>query len=134
MDGHNPVGNKTGILISNAPWNHVISSGDGDRNVISGNSSIGVQILGSASTNEELYGNFIGPDATGSNALPRAALDDPKVATQPTGIQIVGSTGNWIGVADMPMNVISGNQVGIESLGDRPRSRCQPALQHHREQ
>ena len=117
VSGQRAVGNTIGILISNAPENSVVSDGDSDRNVISGNNTIGIQILGSASKGEILYGNFIGPDATGNGALPRSALGDPTAAAQPTGIQIVGSTGDDIGEAGEPVNVISGNQVGIEVAG-----------------
>ena len=111
-----------------------MSDGDSDRNVISGNNTIGIQILGSASTGEILYGNFIGPDATGNGALTRSALGDPAAAAQPTGIQIVGSTGDDIGEAGEPVNVISGNQVGIEVAGIVERFRRQPGSYPGREQ
>ena len=85
--------------------------------MISGNTSYGVQIIGLGPTNERLIGNFIGPDASGDNALPPSAIKDPTKAVQQTGILIDGSTGNDIGEPGAPMNVISGNVVGIEFTG-----------------
>jgi hypothetical protein len=76
--------------------------------------SIGVEIIGQGSTNDQLIGNFIGPDASGDNALPGSAIVDPTQAVQQTGILIDGSIGDYIGAANEPRNVISGNVLGIE--------------------
>ena len=105
------------MLLSNAPNNTIGGTDIGAGNVISGNTSYGVQIIGLGSTNEQLIGNFIGPDASGDNALPPSAIKDPTKAVQQTGILIDGSTGNDIGEPGAPMNVISGNVVGIEFTG-----------------
>ena len=116
--GTSALGNNVGLLLSNAP-NNTIGSVDIDaRNVISGNMSVGVQIVGLTMSNEQLIGNFIGPDASGDNALPASAISDPMLAAQQTGILINGSTGNTIGgLTSSDRNVVSGNGVGIEFTG-----------------
>ncbi len=116
--GTSALGNNVGLLLSNAP-NNTIGSADIDaRNVISGNMSIGVQIVGLAISNEQLIGNLIGPDASGDNALPASAISNPTLAAQQTGILINGSTGNTIGgLTSSDRNVVSGNGVGIEFTG-----------------
>jgi hypothetical protein len=113
------VPNSVGVLLSNSPDNLIGSPAffDDDYlgpNVISGNSSVGVEILGPASTNNELAGNVIGPDVTGKHALRGKGLSGSPAAVQQTGILIDGSTGNSIGAKGAPFNVISGNSVGIE--------------------
>jgi len=110
-------GNNVGVLLSNAPNNMIGSTNVEALNVISGNGSVGVEILGLGSTNECLMGNFIGPDASGDNALPGSAISDPTKAVQQTGILIDGSMGNYVGESGAPVNVISGNMVGIEFTG-----------------
>jgi hypothetical protein len=139
--GSIPVGNKIGILLNNAPYNAIgpfptaiaflrVAQPVGDPNVISGNASLtfdrdnanvisgntelGIEIVGSGSTSEQIWGNLIGPDASGDRALPPAAIGDPTQAVQQTGIEINGATGNTIGGSGEPMNVISGNMVGVE--------------------
>ena len=76
-----------------------------ERNVISGNSSAGVSISGTATTENAILGNYIGLDGAGAAALSNAA----------DGIAIAGSPGNTIGgAAAGDANVISGNgAVGI---------------------
>jgi len=68
----------------------------GTGNVISGNPQYGIEIGGPTSANNFIFGNYIGIDAAGTNAI----------GTQSTGVGIVDSAeGNVIG----PGNVISGN-------------------------
>jgi hypothetical protein len=105
------IGNSIGVLISNVPGNLI------ESNVISGNSSTGVQVSGSGSTREVIFGNLVGPDAYGNNAVPPSTIDDPTNSVQQTGILIDGSIGNAIGQPGKPMNVISGNRVGLEFTG-----------------
>ena len=139
--GSIPVGNKIGILLNNASSVDIgpfpiafvyrrVAQPVGDPNVISGNASltfdpdngnvisgnteVGIEIVGSGSTGERIWGNLIGPDASGDRALPPAAMGDPTQAAQQTGIEINGATGNTIGGSGEPMNVISGNAVGVE--------------------
>ncbi len=56
-----------GVYINGAPGNII---GGAAGNVISGNSSVGVYILGSPSTGNQVTGNIIGLAPDGSQRLP----------------------------------------------------------------
>ena len=99
-DGVTPLPNSTGVLIDSAPLNFIGASAAGARNVISGNSSIGVQIQGSPANSNVVAGNYIGTTADGTQMVPN-----------PVGVEITGgATLSAIGLAgDLGRNVISGN-------------------------
>ncbi|WP_283432102.1 dockerin type I domain-containing protein [Neorhodopirellula lusitana] len=104
-DGLSDLGNTlSGVLLSNSSDNGV------DSNVISGNDQFGVYILGSGSTNNTIEGNFIGTDATGSNAI----------GNRGSGIVISNASRNLIGgTTPSAGNVISGNlRSGVYLLRD----------------
>jgi hypothetical protein len=68
--GTSAVGNGQGIFVNDAPSN--VIGGDRDRgagNLISGNRSIGLQILGADATGNVVQGNAIGTDASRSGRL-----------------------------------------------------------------
>ncbi|HEY6564867.1 MAG TPA: hypothetical protein VIY86_10250, partial [Pirellulaceae bacterium] len=69
--GNGAIANAShGVLINSGSTNNVIgSSAPGGGNVISGNVSAGVRIIGPATTNNSVQGNYVGTDATGSVAL-----------------------------------------------------------------
>ena len=99
--------------------NIIGTNGDGfaddtERNVISGNNGIGVQLHVLAIQNV-VAGNFIGTDRTGTDAIPNG-----RGVTMSGGAQrnIIGTNGD--GVADVAeRNIISGNGGGaVEILGD----------------
>ena len=113
QSGTSAVGNNIGLLLSNAPNNTIGGTDIGAGNVISGNTSYGVQIIGLGSTNEQLIGNFIGPDASGDNALPPSAIKDPTKAVQQTGILIDGSIGNDIGEPGHQIKQFGNNSIAI---------------------
>jgi hypothetical protein len=72
------------------------------HNVVSGNTSTGVQLLGPGATGNLIQANYIGLDATGSVALPGE--------TQSAGVFIESAPGNTIGgTSAATRNVISGN-------------------------
>src|SRR5262249_47662991 len=90
---------------------HLLSAGTtvggtapGAGNVISGNSDDGVHING---TDNEVYGNLIGTDASGTKALPNGRVSNGQVIGH--GVAIISVTGNIIGEA-LPgaRNAISG--------------------------
>ena len=104
------LGNSgSGIVITNSPGNAIGGNTVDHVNVISGNQGHGVEITGSASTNNRLQHNFIGLDAEGLLSI----------ANTGNGVLIQGAAGNviggpWIG----EFNLISGNQGhGIEVTG-----------------
>lgn len=94
----------------NRPGCRIGGTNAANRNVISGNGNLGVFIGGTNATNIVIYGNYIGVDATGTNALGNG---DGGVMTDS------GARDIWIGkgVAGCG-NVISGNgAAGVELRG-----------------
>ena len=99
--GTNALGNGSmGVGIDSAFGNTIGGSVAGAGNVISGNTNHGVFLIGTATTNNVIAGNFIGTDATGSKALKNMT----------NGIRLISSPRNWIGgPGTAARNIISGN-------------------------
>jgi len=107
ISGEKPVGNIVGIYINGAAGNLIGGTGPGYGNVISGNSSVGVEIYGSASAGNLIEGNTIGLAADGRGVF----RDSHGLFTQRHGIFIQDASGNMIGgTAGGAGNVISGNE------------------------
>jgi CSLREA domain-containing protein len=116
------LGNNTGVKINNAPNNTIGGATAGARNIISGNDSVfegvinpcpggrsGVEIFGSGSTENQVQGNFIGTDVTGT-----IKLGNGRGVTPGAGVEIIGAHNNTIGGTTVgTRNVISGNKLGI---------------------
>jgi len=106
--GTAPLGNRKGVLFLSGVKENLIG---GDtvtaRNLISGNSQGGIQIQNSGTTDNQILGNYIGTDATGTQSL----------GDQPLGVGIIaGASHNVLG-GDIPGagNLISGNEIhGVE--------------------
>ena len=100
-----------GICVIGAPGNTIggapgFGTFSASPNLISGNTNVGVAIVGGA-TGTLVVSNLIGLDASGTSALPNGG----------GGLVVLGSSGNTIGVPGQG-NVISGNgNVGIELGG-----------------
>jgi parallel beta-helix repeat protein len=78
------------------------------RNLISGNATHGVLIVGPGITNSRVQGNWIGIDATGNLPLPNRSA----------GVRIENASGVLVGGTDAgARNVISGNQTGVSIFG-----------------
>ena len=107
-NGGSGAGNTVGVYINGAPGNVIGGTSAASRNVISGNSSVGVYILGSPSTGNVVAGNLIGLAADGIHRLPN-----------PTGVYIENAPGNVIGGgSSAAANVISANlSTGVYILG-----------------
>ncbi len=118
----------SGVIIYNVPNVVVGGSSANTRNLISGNAAFGVAISGAASTGNQVLGNFIGTDVTGTVPLGNATgVITQSGATSNTiggtsagagnlisgnttyGVQITGS-----GTTD---NVVEGNQIGTDVTG-----------------
>ncbi len=68
--GSLPLGNDLGVIISHGASNNVIGGTDaGDGNVISDNTSVGVQIQNPTTTNNRVEGNYIGTTQAGTAPL-----------------------------------------------------------------
>jgi hypothetical protein len=96
---------STGIFIAGAN-NMIGGTTAADRNVASGNSSTGIRVQGATATGNQIAGNFVGLNATGTAVLGNAE----------DGIQLMNSaSGNTVGGATSAhRNVISGNTDGIQ--------------------
>lgn len=103
---------QQGVKVDNSHDNQIGGTASGERNLISGNSLQGLGLLGGASGNQ-IQGNFIGTNLTGTGPLPNRG----------EGIQIQDSPDNLIGGTEGTTpgsgcngacNLISGNlQEGI---------------------
>ncbi|TMB98857.1 MAG: hypothetical protein E6J42_04890 [Chloroflexi bacterium] len=105
VSGNGAIANGgDGIYISDAPANTIGGGGTGFANVISGNGSMGVEILGVAASGNVVRGNYIGTNAAGSADLGNAQH----------GVFINGAPSNTIGgTSPAARNVISGNGTGV---------------------
>jgi hypothetical protein len=98
---------QDGVLINGSAQNVIGGSVSSQRNFISGNNGNGVRITGAGSTGNEINGNIIGLDVSGTvdvgNSLDGLAISN-------------GASGNRIGIDQAGSgNVISGNNFdGIE--------------------
>ncbi len=131
--GESPVGNVDGISISAASGNIVGGIAPGAANVISGNTSIGIQISNTLASGNTVLGNLIGTDKDGTRVL----LVPNSTTGLPVGILINDSPANTIGgttagagnvIAGFGVavnvssfnasgNAIQGNRIGIDQSG-----------------
>jgi hypothetical protein len=87
--GKSAIGNHFGVVIGgDSTGNTVGGTSAGARNIISGNSGMGILINGAGTTSNVVAGNRIGTDKSGRNALPNRS----------NGVGIYnGASGNTIG-------------------------------------
>ena len=104
--GSKPLSNIVGIYLNKTSGNRVGGVLPGERNVISGNTQAGVDILGPAGGSNSLQGNLIGPAADGTSAL----RDSSGGFIQQVGVYLEDASGNLIGgTTPGAGNTISGN-------------------------
>ena len=119
LSGTQPLGNIVGVYINGAAGNQVGGTSSGAGNVISGNSSVGVEIYGGGSISNRIEGNIIGLAADGRGAF----RGNNGLFVQSVGVYIQAASDNLIGGAGVGSgNVISGNEsagVFIVSSGGR---------------
>lgn len=100
--GTSAEGNNKGIFINGSPNNTIGSSTGSERNIISGNAFIGIEISGAGATGNDIIGNYVGLNASGTAAVENNI-----------GIAISSANDNVIGGYDFRGfdlgNVISGN-------------------------
>lgn len=95
-------GNEWGIVLSDeATFTRIGGLTTAERNIISGNTRTGVDLMGSSCSWNEVLGNYIGTDITGSIAIPNGFA----------GVVVeMGARNNRIGGStETERNVISGN-------------------------
>jgi len=133
-DGISDLGNGEGILIDKGDNNQIGGDTEADRNIISGNNSNGVRLLGSFAPDDPasgniIIGNYIGTDATGMYAIPNnvgvnlAKADNNLIGRPDTGEGnlISGNTLSGILSGAGPVdNTIQGNRIGTDATGAAP--------------
>jgi hypothetical protein len=111
FSGKVSVGNAgVGIGIANASSNLIGGTTAAARNLISGNGLSGIDILafGGSAVQNQVQGNYIGTDITGTAAVGNGG----------DGVAITGGSNNTIGGSALARNIISGNftqGVGIDA-------------------
>ena len=108
------MSNQYGVMIFDSQGNNIVS------NTISGNRTFGLDIEGTQSNGNQVWGNRIGPASNGSG-FPSDSNDPSNPWLQQVGILINDSINNTIGGttagSTTPANVIGGNNVGVEISG-----------------
>ena len=101
LDGSTIQSNtQIGIVVNNTAGNTIGGSTAADRNVISGNGLIGVEIIGANADSNTVQGNYVGLDATGLLARGNFTL----------GVAVFDGDGNIVGGGGAGEgNVVSGN-------------------------
>jgi parallel beta-helix repeat protein len=97
QSGIGAVANKAcGIVIEDAPGNTIGGTGAEEGNVISGNATTGILIVGLSASRNTVLGNYIGTAAGGNSAL--------------------GNGGNGIVINNAPDNTIGGSAQGARNV------------------
>jgi len=131
--GTHAIANHAGIEIDSAATGNLIgTNGDGvadalERNIVSGNSLVGVWITGAGTDSNVVAGNYVGTNASGSGAIPNGTAPVARPATDLTAVGVAieaGASDNRVGTnatdADPAgeRNLISGNNDdGVEIGG-----------------
>ena len=138
--GTNPAGtsripNRFGIMISGAPNNVIGGTTAAARNIVSGNTLVGIDILNAGATNNVVQGNYVGTNVTGSAALGNGngvngdGIDVGQIGTGPSNVTIGGTTpgaGNVISANsfqgillfnDLNGVNVQGNLIGTDATG-----------------
>jgi CSLREA domain-containing protein len=91
---------RNGVFINVAPGNTIGGTTAAARNLISGNTQSGVTLNGSGASMNQVHGNFIGTNVTGTAALGNSG----------SGVRLDGAASNTIGGTTAgARNLISGN-------------------------
>ena len=106
-DGNSALANTEGVRAESGAANNTIGgTTTADRNIVSGNTTVGVHLVGTGTSGNAIQGNSIGTNLAGTAAVPN-----------PFGVLIEGgATNNSVGgTAAGAGNLISGNtNVGVE--------------------
>jgi len=95
------IANFYGIAINESYSNIIGGPAPGERNIISGNLEAGIALLGAATNNTSIRGNYIGTNVAGNDSIPNG-----------NGILVSGASSTIIGgAAAGERNIISGNRL-----------------------
>ena len=121
-NGTGALGNSFGISISNGSTNNIIGGADPARkNIISGNSSVGINISQAATQGNQVLGNYIGVDVSGMESLPNGSngIQLSGVSNTIHGNVVSANSGTGISVlVGGDGNIITGNYIGTNPAGD----------------
>ena len=127
-DGVNALPNGSGVVLANIATNNLIG-GAGARNIISGNAGDGV-VITVASTGNQVLGNFIGTDVTGTAALGNSGhgvlieSDSSNNAVGGSGAGagnvISANSGAGVQLSGASSNFVQGNLIGTDVTGLAP--------------
>ncbi len=129
--GLNSLANGIGVSLASTSFHTVGGAAAAARNVISGNLSSGVAMLGSSNTLNNIFGNYIGVGADGMTALGNGGAGVAISATTNKIGSAAAGTGNVISGNDEEgviilsgngntANLIQGNFIGTASDGTTP--------------
>jgi hypothetical protein len=117
---------QQGVFVMDGPANNRIGGTDpGERNVISGNASNGVTLQGSTTTENQVLGNYVGIDVTGTTALGNGghgiSMEGGAFNNLVQGNVSSGNGRGGIHINDLgaSYNAILGNWVGTDATGTR---------------
>ncbi len=127
-DGAAAVGNVTGVWVDRgAQTNSIGGSSAGERNVISGNTSSGVNITGLATNSNKMTGNYVGLNAAGTGAIANYLGVTVLLGAQNTviggsgageGNVISGSTAHGLSIQYAGSSAsVKGNRIGTDAAG-----------------
>lgn len=122
-DGKSPLPNYDGITIEGySHGNRIGGSEAGERNVCSGNVAYGIDIFGAGCYANEIRGNYLGTDCSGSYAVPNTygiLFDDRSNRNLVTGNLISGNTafGAYFYNNGTNTNTLRGNLIGTNAEG-----------------
>ncbi|MFB2921046.1 S8 family serine peptidase [Aerosakkonema funiforme] len=130
VTGTKAIGNfDSGVLIGFGSNNIIGGTTTEARNIISGNKGIGVSLQNIGTTNNQVLGNYIGTDITGTKALGNSspgvsifnAPNNIIGGTSPAARNLISSnyTGVNIGGVSATGNLVQGNYIGTDVTGSQ---------------
>ena len=128
ITGTADLGNgQVGVLLLNAPGNIVGGTTSTERNIISGNNQVGVNISSAGAAGNQVLGNYIGTDINGTVAVPNTfrgvSINSPNNIIGGTSAAarnvISGNAQDGIIITGIAAtgNLIQGNYIGIDATG-----------------
>jgi CSLREA domain-containing protein len=126
IEGNTITENNVGIVLQYAHNTRIGGTSAGARNVISGNSGMGVSINGEETSGTVIQGNYVGTTPDGVTAQPNNNFgiginDQTDVligGTAPgAGNLISGNSGNGIRLSDSTGIIVQGNRIGTNAAG-----------------
>ena len=126
VSGGVAIPNSSGVVISAAANNTVGGAIVASRNIISGNTNVGVLVTGSGASGNSIQGNYIGLTQSGSAALRNtvgvqlaAGASSNTVGGTATGNRniISGNANVQIFILGSTNNAVLGNTLGLDSTG-----------------